>query len=220
MTVTSPKSPKLILASVSPRRKDLLSKIGYPFEILESGVVEDVTPGMAPRGFAEHLASLKAASVAEGRTQEAQITLGADTVIDLDGHILGKPEDPSDAVRMLKELRARDHRVVTAVCLLKEEGANRSLFSVATNVRMRDYSDKEIGIYVESREPMDKAGAYAVQGLGGNLVASVQGCYNNVVGLPLCEVVRRLISLGLPLDPQRAYCRLASGERCPGGGVR
>ena len=121
---------------------------------------------------------------------------------------------------MLKELGARDHQVVTGVCLTEEGGAERSLFSVATKVRMRAYSDEEIGIYVASGEPMDKAGAYAVQGLGGNLVASVQGCYNNVVGLPLCEVVRRLISLGLPLDPQRAYCRLASGERCPGGGVR
>lgn len=217
--MTSPKSPKLILASVSPRRKDLLSKIGYPFEILESGVLEYDRPGMTPRELAEHFASLKAASVAEEQTQEGRIILGADTVIDFDGCILGKPKDPSDAVRMLKKLGARDHEVVTGVCLLTIGGANSSLFSVVTKVRMRAYSDEEIAIYVDSGEPMDKAGAYAVQGLGGNLVASVQGCFNNVVGLPLCEVVSHLISFGLPLDSERAYCRLASGERCPGGGV-
>jgi MAF protein len=210
----------LILASASPRRKDLLSMIGYPFEILESGVLEHEPPGMTPRQFAEHLASLKAASVAREQTQEGRIILGADTVIDFDGRILGKPKDPSDAVQMLKELGARNHQVVTAVCLLTTGGANSSLFSVATNVRMRAYSDKEIGIYVDSGEPMDKAGAYAVQGLGGNLVASVHGCYNNVVGLPVCEVVSHLISFGLPLDSERAYCRLASGERCPGSGAR
>jgi septum formation protein len=92
----------------------------------------------------------------------------------------------------------------------------RSLFSVATKVDMKAYSDEEISRYVDSGEPMDKAGAYAVQGLGGKLVASVQGCYNNVVGLPLCELVRHLTCLGLPLDPRRVYCTLPSGEPCPG----
>ncbi len=214
--MTSPKGSVLILASVSPRRKELLSRLGYPFEVLESGVLEDEPPGMTPRETVQYLASLKADSVADTGTLEDGIILAADTVIDLDGRILGKPGDHGDAVRILKELGGRTHRVVTGVCLLTSCKRKRSLFSVATDVNMKAYSDEEIGVYVESGEPMDKAGAYAVQGLGGNLVASVQGCYNNVVGLPLCEVVRHLTSFGLPLDPHRAYCTLPSGEPCPG----
>jgi len=214
--VTSPKRPDLILASASPRRKELLSRLGYPFKILESGVPEDEPPGMTPWEAVQFLAALKADAVAEKLNRG--IILAADSVIDLDGQILGKPADHADAVRILKELGGRTHRVVTGVCLLDLGSRRRSLFSVATKVNMEAYSDEEIDTYVDSGEPMDKAGAYAVQGLGGNLVSSVQGCYNNVVGLPLCEVVGHLASFGLPLDTHRVYCRLPSGEPCPGGG--
>ena len=212
--MTSQKDPDLILASASPRRKELLSRLGYPFEILESGVPEDEPSGMTPREVVQFLAALKADAVAE--KLECGTILAADSVIDLDGQILGKPEDHADAILMLKKLGGRTHRVVTGVCLLACGREMRSLFSVATQVDMKAYSDEEISRYVDSGEPMDKAGAYAVQGLGGKLVASVHGCYNNVVGLPLCEVVRHLACFGLPLDTRRVYCTLPSGEPCPG----
>jgi len=172
---------------------------------------------MKPREVVQFLAALKADAVAA--KLETGIILAADSVIDLNGQIIGKPANHADAVRILKELGGRTHRVITGVCLLTCGGKMRSLFSVATQVDMKAYSDKQIRNYVDSGEPMDKAGAYAVQGLGGKLVASVQGCYNNVVGLPLCEVVRHLACFGLPLDTGRVYCTSPSGEPCPGAAI-
>lgn len=215
MFVTSTKSPSLILASASPRRRELLSTIGYPFEVLESGVVEIEPPGMSPEDAAQFLASLKAGQVGQTEKRDGAIILAADTVIDLDGRILGKPEDALDAVEILNQLGGRTHKVITGVCIVSSDNGKRSSFSVSSGVTMRPYTEAEIRHYVASGEPLDKAGAYAVQGLGAGMVASVRGCYNNVVGLPLCEVVCHLLSFGVPIDRQRAYCRLATGEPCP-----
>ena len=138
-----------------------------------------------------------AANLAPGDTA---VVLGADTEVVLDGRLLGKPTDPPDAVRMLRELRGRWHEVVTGVAAVEAAGLRRARArAVTTRVRMADTTDDDIAAYVATGEPFDKAGGYAVQGLGGRLVAQVDGCYTNVVGLPLTTTRELLQALGLPL---------------------
>lgn len=194
----------IILASGSPRRRALLERLTVPFEVIPSRVVERApTPGEASEGYALELATDKADEVA-GRFP-GRLILAADTVVAIDGLILGKPRDAADARRMLSLLRGRWHEVVTAVVVRQDlvcRGAETA------RVRMRAYSDEEAAAYVETGEPMDKAGSYAVQGLGGDLVAGVRGCYETVVGLPLCLCRDLLLACGLrePL-PAEPGCR-------------
>jgi septum formation protein len=180
----------LILASESPRRKSLLRSVGVEFEVYPSKIDESAEPDAAaqrPAEIAEKWAGLKADFVS--RRHPALWVLGADTIVVLDGGIFGKPANAAEAVRMLDMLSDRVHEVITGLCLIQPGGKIRRSGSVTTRVRFRTLSIKEIEAYVRTGEPMDKAGAYGIQGIGASLVNSVEGSYTNVVGLPLCETL-------------------------------
>ena len=183
----------LVLASASPRRQDLLRSAGIPFEVQPAHIPEEPLSGEDAKDCAERLAREKALSVARLRPDNA--VLGADTVVVIDDQILGKPVDPADAARMLRLLSGRTHRVITAVCLVV--GGRLSVASETTLVTMSEISGREIGDYVASGEPMDKAGAYAIQGLASRWIPGIEGDYSNVVGLPVALVCRMLQEAGL-----------------------
>lgn len=191
--------PPLVLASGSPRRRALLSLLGLPFIVDPSGADETVSAGATPEEAVRFLALLKAREVA-ARYPGAYI-LGADTLVTVDGLILGKPTDTADAARMLRLLRGRAHRVPTGVALIAPDGTETALVETAT-VTMHPYTEVAISAYLSTGEPFDKAGSYAVQGAGGALVASVEGCYTTVVGFPLCRVTGLLHDAGfsVPAD--------------------
>ena len=203
---------KILLASGSPRRRELLGRLGLDFEVVASGVSEDLS-GVAPVDLVQILAERKARAVRADA--DRALVIGADTTIDLDGAELGKPDDPDDARRILRLLRGREHFVVTGVSVMDSGSGRIRTSAVSTVVRMRRYSESEIEAYIASGEPMDRAGAYAIQELGGRLVAGIEGCYFNVVGLPLCETVRLLRLFGVDAGVSEAVCRLQSGEPCP-----
>jgi len=183
--------PRLVLASASPRRHELLARLGIPFVVRPSGIPEIAPPG-SPVEAVTALALAKARAVAAALDPPA-LVLGADTEVVLDGVLLGKPGDAAHAARMLAALRGRVHEVVTGLALVEAPGGRRErTHAVVSRVRMADYGDADIQAYVATGEPLDKAGGYAVQGLGGRLVAEVDGCYTNVVGLPV-EATRRLL---------------------------
>jgi septum formation protein len=191
---------RLILASASPRRRELLERLGLPFEVRPSGIEEPLAAGVPASTLATTLARAKAADIADRlrAAGEAALVLGADTLVVLDGQPLGKPTSQGDARAMLRALRGRSHEVVTAVVVRDAEPAGRQLTeAVVSQVLMRDYTDDEIAAYVATGEPDDKAGAYAVQGRGRRLVSRVDGCYTNVVGLPLRTTARLLRAFGL-----------------------
>ncbi len=192
--------PPLVLASGSPRRRDLLGLLGLPFAVDPSGADETPPAGATPEAVAQSLALAKAREVA-ARHPDACI-LGADTLVAVDDLILGKPADTADAARMLRLLRGRAHRVPTGVALIAPDGTETALVETAT-VTMHPYTEVAIGAYLSTGEPFDKAGSYAVQGAGGALVAAVEGCYTTVVGFPLCRVAALLRDAGfvLPTDP-------------------
>ncbi|MGH9367780.1 MAG: Maf family protein [Thermoanaerobaculia bacterium] len=195
---------RLILASGSPRRAEILTGLGFPFEVDSPRVDEAVRPGESAERAASRLAAEKAAEVAGRRP--GRWVLAADTLVLLDGEILGKPSGESDAAKMLRRLAGREHRVVTAVRLRRKEDPGREAVEVS-HVRIAPMSQEEILWYVATREPMDKAGAYAVQGLGARFVESVSGSYTNVMGLP-ARAVYRLVR-DAP-DPALAGLALAS----------
>lgn len=191
---------RLILASASPRRRELLERLGLPFEVRPSGIEEPLAAEVPASTLATTLARAKAADIADRlrAAGEAALVLGADTLVVLDGQPLGKPTSRSDARAMLRALRGRSHEVVTAVVVRDADPAGRELTeAVVSQVLMRDYTDDEIAAYVATGEPDDKAGAYAVQGRGRRLVSRVDGCYTNVVGLPLRTTARLLQAFGL-----------------------
>jgi septum formation protein len=180
---------KLVLASGSPRRRTLLESIGLNLEIRPMGVDETPQPGEDPVGYALRMAREKT-----GDCQEW--VLAADTVVHRAGEIWGKPEGPKDAVRMLEVLSGGAHTVTTGVCVGPLD--RRVLFSESTEVVFRDLAAGEIQAYVDSGDPLDKAGAYGIQGGAAGFVRQIQGSYTNVVGLPLAQVVEQLLSLGMP----------------------
>lgn len=196
---------RLILASASPRRQELLARLGLPFEVRPSGLEEALAPGVPAASVVTALARAKAREIADHLRAAGggpALVLGADTVVVLDGRALGKPASRNDARGMLRALRDRAHQVVTGVVLCEVPGAREAAEVVTSDVVMRPYSDAEIDAYVATGEPDDKAGAYAVQGAGGRLVLRVEGCYTNVVGLPLGTTARLLRAFGLaPSDP-------------------
>lgn len=209
--------PRLILASSSPRRRQLLRRLRIPFEAIESGLPEDVPPGLMPRRTVLRLSLQKAQAVAAnlGMPEAETLVLGADTSIDLDGSILGKPQDTEEARSMLSTLRGRSHQVVTGISLIRLPCGRTLSGAVSTTVWMKGFSSQQLDEYVSSGEPMGKAGSYAIQGRGGALVERISGCWNNVVGLPLCELARLSKKLsGRPLW-EGAVCELPSGEPCP-----
>ena len=182
--------PRLILASASPRRRDLLRQVGIEFESQSPRDAEDpARPGEAPAAYARRSAEAKAIEVSA--RQPDALTLGADTVVALDGRALGKPVDEADARSMLRALSGRSHVVHTGVSVAF---AGKSLIAdvASTDVTFRALTDDEVDAYVGTGEPMDKAGAYGIQARGALLVSSVCGCYFNVVGLPLSRTAEML----------------------------
>ena len=183
----------LVLASASPRRQELLRNAGIPFEVQPAHIAEDPLPGEAAEVYAERLAREKALAVAGQRPQD--FVLGADTVVVVDGQILGKPSDAADAARMLRLLSGREHRVITGVCLVVS--GQWSVASETTSVTMSEISEKEITDYIASGEPMDKAGGYAIQGIASRWIPRIEGDYSNVVGLPVARVWGMLRQAGV-----------------------
>jgi len=189
---------KLILASASPRRAEILSDAGISFELLPVEVDETPCSGESAEAMCTRLAGAKArAAVAHlGALSEPAIVVAADTAVEVGGEILGKPASPEAAREMLRRLSGKTHRVLTALSLVRlPDGATRSDVE-RTEVRIAALDQDEIEEYVATREPMDKAGGYAIQGRGGRFVESVDGCYFNVVGLPLARLCRILKELG------------------------
>jgi septum formation protein len=186
----------LILASASPRRAQILRSLGVAFSIEPAGVDETLEPGERPEAAALRLARAKAQAV---RWSPARAVLGADTLVVCDGRALGKPGSPREAAEMLRGLAGRGHHVVTGVCLAAG-GAVRSGYE-QTSVAFRAMSDAEIAWYVGTGEPMDKAGAYHIDGYGALFVESVTGSPSNVAGLPVGLLRRLFADAGLPLGP-------------------
>jgi septum formation protein len=178
----------LVLASASPRRQELLRNAGILFEVQPAHIAENPLPGEAAQDCAERLAREKALAVAHERPNDC--VLGADTLVVVDGQLLGKPSSASDAVRMLRLLSGREHRVITGVCLAVR--GQPSVSSETTLVTVSKIEDKDIADYVASGEPMDKAGAYAIQGIASRWIPRIEGDYSNVVGLPVALVFRML----------------------------
>ena len=185
---------KLILASSSPRRKELLSQAGVQFETIVSGCDETPIPGESVKEMVERLAVVKAAAVA-GQYRDS-LVLGADTTVWIDGESLGKPSSVEEACAMLQRIQGRTHEVWGGVAILHLGRGIHKVWSHSTRVTMIAMSEETIARYVSSGEPMDKAGSYAIQGLGLQFVESIEGSYSNVVGLNITAVMRELSALG------------------------
>jgi septum formation protein len=186
----------LILASGSPRRRELLAELGLPFEVRTAAVDETPQPGETPEALVRRLSREKALAVAV-QVAPGSIILAADTIVVLGGQSLGKPANAEEATAMLRALRGRTHRVLTAITLLDTARDVLIADLAATDVTMRDYSEEEIAAYVASGDPFDKAGAYAIQGGAAGFVAAVDGDVDNVVGLPLALVRELLAAAGV-----------------------
>lgn len=225
--------PMLILASSSPRRRELLAQAGYAFEVRPAHINEDLRPGEDAIGYVVRLAREKAEAVYSREQRDAGaeernsgvVVLGADTTVEVDGEILAKPENAEDAARMLRLLSGRTHRVITGVAVVTPLGVqvaadhpmdedlsmgtpekrstrnwNTQVAAEVTGVKFLTLSDAEIAGYIASGEPMDKAGAYGIQGRAARWIPRVQGCYFNVVGLPLALVSTMLDAAGVARD--------------------
>lgn len=182
----------LILASRSPRRAELLAAAGIPFEVLAADIDETPRAGESPTAYVERLAIEKARAVLALRSDA--LVLGADTTVTIDGEILGKPEDAADAARMLRQLSGRAHDVHTGVALAGAAGVRSAVET--TRVWFAPMTDKDISWYVGTGEPMDRAGAYAIQGYASRFIPRIEGSYSNVVGLPVA-VVSSILTQGL-----------------------
>jgi septum formation protein len=198
----------LLLASNSPRRRELVALGGWPYFVQPADVDETPLPGVL------RLAESKArAAAASG---DAQLVLAADTTVVDDGTILGKPQHAAEARQMLLRLRGRNHQVFTALAVLQTSTGRLLTDLCVTDVPMRLYSVTEMDAYVDSGDPLDKAGAYAIQHAGFHPVESLAGCYANVVGLPLCHLANMLFKLGLPVHADLPHiCQSALGYHCP-----
>lgn len=185
----------IVLASASPRRRELLTSIGLTFTVDPADVDEETLSDLDPLQQAVALAELKAEHVA--RRHGEALVIGADTIVTIDGMALGKPQDDEDARRMLRMLSGRTHEVITGVAVVDAATNRAASEAERTLVTFRTLSEDEIARYVASGEPMDKAGAYAIQGLGALLVSRIVGCYPNVVGLPLVTLARLLQPFGV-----------------------
>ena len=185
----------LILASASPRRREYLLGLGLLFEVHTVPIVEEPLPGEDPEGFVRRMAQEKA--VAVGQHYPEHWVIGGDTVVCLDKAILGKPADAEDAVRMLMALSGREHLVRSAFCVAHLATATTLVQSVSTRVVFAAFPESVARAYAATGEPLDKAGAYGIQGRGAALVTAVEGSYSSVVGLPLAELVRVLLTNGI-----------------------
>lgn len=219
-TVTLAPGQMIVLASNSPRRKQLLALAGWPFLVKPVDVDESPQEGEAPRTYTLRLAEEKA-FVADQNASPNTIIITSDTTVADQKDVLGKPVDENHAVTMLTRLRGRSHLVYTAVAVLYQGEIFTDIGE--TEVTMRNYSDDALQAYVASGDPMDKAGAYAIQHTGFHPVANLVGCYANVMGLPVCHLARLLTRLGIAHDPilpqacQQALqheCHVFSGILC------
>lgn len=206
-------SKGLILASASPRRQQLFSLLEVPFTSLRADVGENRGHGEKPEEMVCRLSWAKAKALAEKHPEK--LIVAADTIVVLDGQVLGKPADADEAAGMLRRLRGREHLVFSGLTALSPSTGQQATELAQTTVWMRPYSDEEISCYVASGDPLDKAGAYAIQHQGFNPVAYIQGCYASVMGLPLCHLRRAFSRLGLILsvDVPRV-CQDFTGHRC------
>lgn len=213
----------LLLASNSPRRKQLLKLGGWKFDILPVEIDERVLEGESPREYVRRLAESKAQAAALRAPQDAIIVAADTTVVDTFGSqddgqelILGKPEDAVEAEQMLRRLRGRTHQVYTAMAVKRVSDGAMLQDTCVTGVTMRTYSDQELQAYIETGDPLDKAGAYAIQHADFHPVAKVGGCYTNVVGLPLCHLARMLGKFGVqPAQDLPQACMQALNIDCP-----
>jgi septum formation protein len=188
---------KLILGSASPRRAEILTAAGIRFKIHPAQTDESAVAGETPQQLAERLASAKAECVARDFSHDKDaFILGADTVVALDGESLGKPKDTADARAMLRKLRGREHQVITGISLIRIADGARITSSEITRVWFSAMTDREVDHYVSTGEPLGKAGAYAIQGIGGRYIPRIEGCYFNVVGLPIARVWQALVDFG------------------------
>lgn len=194
--------PKLILASASPRRKALLKQIGLEFEAYPADIDENSLGYMDAGKYAEEMSRRKALLVAEdfyGATDEEYLILGADTTVEIDGTILGKPEDYDDAVRMLESIQGKWHRVITGITLVNAKNRQVLTDSEITRVKIRSMTPEMIQAYLKTGESLDKAGAYGAQGYGSLIVERVEGCFFNVIGLPIYKLSRLLEQQGFKM---------------------
>ena len=188
----------IVLASASPRRRELLSQVGIPFEVVPGDIDEENTElSGTPGQKAEQLAHMKAANVAS--RLESGLVLGADTIVVCDDEIFGKPADEEDARRMLMKLGGREHQVITGIALVDASSGKARTAHEITTVRFSELTGREIDVYIASGEPFDKAGAYAIQGRAAIFVESLDGCYSNVVGLPLRRLYCLLRDFGVSI---------------------
>jgi septum formation protein len=189
---------KIILASASPRRKELLSLVKLEFEVIPSQVEENIENEPFSTELIENLAAEKASDVA-GKINYPAIVIGSDTVVLINNKILGKPKDKKDAFDMLKTLSGHTHQVISAIAVIDTETGKTLKDSVISDVTFKELSDEEINAYIETGEPMDKAGAYAIQGLGVMFVKSINGCYSNIVGISVFKLAEMLKEFGVKL---------------------
>ncbi len=203
--------PPLILASTSPRRRDLITHFSLPIESISMEVNESPRPGELPDAMVRRLAQAKAVSAV--RDHPEAVLIAADTTVALDDLIIGKPVDPADAVRMLRLLRGRSHRVYSGVAV--RQGEKEYLQVAETIVWMRNYSDGEIDAYVATGDPLDKAAAYAIQHPIFHPVERIEGCYANVMGLPLCRVYLGLKEIGIQVENSRSVLESHLEDACP-----
>ncbi|WEK55353.1 MAG: Maf family protein [Candidatus Cohnella colombiensis] len=200
MSMSSSTEPTLVLASASPRRQELISLLGLPVQIQPSRVEEDTPTQWTPIQVVEGLALRKAQAVKDQLVLEEHpnsIVVGSDTIVVLDGDVLGKPSDDDHAFEMLRRLAGRTHEVYTGVALLSVADHKSVISHRVTRVKMRTLTDEQLLRYVATGESMDKAGAYGIQELGSLLVDSIEGCYFNVVGLPISLLADLLVDFGV-----------------------
>lgn len=190
---------KLVLASTSPRRKELLSLLGLPFEVMPADINEDVLTGESPMDYVVRLAQGKAQAIAERLGDTPAVIIAADTTVVHEGEIIGKPVDAADAERILRSLRGRPHQVYSGLCMLDTASGRQSTDLALSQVPMRNYSDSEMSAYIASGQPLDKAGAYGIQNTSFHPVEAFAGCFANVAGLPMCHLLRNWRRLQLPL---------------------
>ncbi len=188
--------PDIVLASASPRRSEMLARVGLEFQVIPSSVAETALPGETPEQHAIRLSEEKARAVSGRSDVAGRWFIGSDTIVVRDAVILGKPADAAEAAAMLRSLSGRKHRVISGYAVLDRHSGELRSAAVTTDVYFKRLTEAEIGEYIASGEPFDKAGAYAIQGIGAFMIPRIEGSYTNVVGLPLCEVIAVLEALG------------------------
>lgn len=188
--------PQIVLASASPRRSELLASVGIKFQIIPSHIDETQQTDEKPAAFVQRLSQEKAAEVAQRSTVSGRWFIGSDTIVLCDGEVLGKPDSREHSATMLRMLSGRSHQVISGYAILDRNNNRWIQRSITTEVTFRSLTDHEIDGYIASGEPADKAGSYAIQGLGAFMVTTIKGSYSSVVGLPLAQIIDDLQQLG------------------------